>query len=451
MAAREDRRSRALREWVGLLASAALWAAGAPALLAQPQYAVAVRGTTLAGELAVWRVDPDGTITLHWSRALPAGATRVHVDPFGRYVLFVVEEGSWNYRIELWRIQSNFTLTQAGVFHRDDWLLSPRFNSLSQDGAWFVTFMTAWPPSEEPYHIGVFRISQDLQIELVGQPVLLPTDSDLVDIDDIVISSQGGRTVLAATGGLGKLFRFHLNDQGDITWDGQVTQLKVGLANQAVRQDGRVVVGGSISPTAGAVSYAVSSSGEVTVLDTFDTPGNLIKTHYHPDRLSVIAGGSIRRIDLNLDGTFPQTFARLPPGSTTVLQATETFDGRLALFGNIDNNGTASTLRTYFTPPGGGLVYANELRIPGTWEDIEFIPPRTEEVLGDANADGVRDIGDVVTYINHFNDDPDVGGPTDPTINGPVPRARADANQDGTIDEDDLAWLINFLLEDQGQ
>jgi hypothetical protein len=80
------------------------------------------------------------------------------------------------------------------------------------------------------------------------------------------------------------------------------------------------------------------------------------------------------------------------------------------------------------------------------WEDIEFIPPRTEELLGDANADGLRTAADIVTYINHFNDDPDIGGPTDPTITGPVPKARADADQDGDIDQDDLQWLIEYLL-----
>jgi hypothetical protein len=41
-----------------------------------------------------------------------------------------------------------------------------------------------------------------------------------------------------------------------------------------------------------------------------------------------------------------------------------------------------------------------------------------------------------------FNDDH-----PGPTIAGPVPRARADANQDGNITQEDLIWLINFLLD----
>ncbi|NUP88717.1 MAG: hypothetical protein HUU25_02720 [Candidatus Sumerlaeia bacterium] len=51
-----------------------------------------------------------------------------------------------------------------------------------------------------------------------------------------------------------------------------------------------------------------------------------------------------------------------------------------------------------------------------------------------------------MTYINHFADGPDIGGPLDPTITGPVPRARADADQDGDIDSGDLEWLVEFLV-----
>ncbi|MBN1476961.1 hypothetical protein JXA47_09420, partial [Candidatus Sumerlaeota bacterium] len=55
---------------------------------------------------------------------------------------------------------------------------------------------------------------------------------------------------------------------------------------------------------------------------------------------------------------------------------------------------------------------------------------------------------DIVTYLNHFNDPGvyDPWEPLSPRIRGPVPEARADANQDGEITWDDLEWLVEFLL-----
>ena len=55
---------------------------------------------------------------------------------------------------------------------------------------------------------------------------------------------------------------------------------------------------------------------------------------------------------------------------------------------------------------------------------------------------------DVVTYLNHFNDDGTYPAwhPLSPQIRGPMPTARADADQDGDIDADDLSWLLDFLL-----
>jgi hypothetical protein len=67
----------------------------------QPYFAVTIRGDTLAGQLAVWRISADGAISLHQSIPLVAGAVRIFVDPFGRYVLFPIEEGFREYRLAL--------------------------------------------------------------------------------------------------------------------------------------------------------------------------------------------------------------------------------------------------------------------------------------------------------------------------------------------------------------
>ncbi|MBN1478485.1 hypothetical protein JXA47_17160 [Candidatus Sumerlaeota bacterium] len=37
-------------------------------------------------------------------------------------------------------------------------------------------------------------------------------------------------------------------------------------------------------------------------------------------------------------------------------------------------------------------------------------------------------------------------GNVSPRIIGPVPEARADANQDGELTRDDQEWLLDFLL-----
>jgi hypothetical protein len=113
---------------------------------------------------------------------------------------------------------------------------------------------------------------------------------------------------------------------------------------------------------------------------------------------------------------------------------------------NSQTTSRAVTFSTFALEGRTDLVPLDSLRHNGPLQDVRFLPPRTVDLLGDANADGVRDITDVVTYTNHFGDDPGLGGPTDPTIAGPVPRARADADQDGDIDGDDLSWLVGFLL-----
>jgi hypothetical protein len=58
-------------------------------------------------------------------------------------------------------------------------------------------------------------------------------------------------------------------------------------------------------------------------------------------------------------------------------------------------------------------------------------------LLGDANADGVVDIGDVVHVVNYLYK---TGSPPDPSDAG-------DANSDQTIDVGDVVYLINYLFK----
>jgi len=65
-----------------------------------------------------------------------------------------------------------------------------------------------------------------------------------------------------------------------------------------------------------------------------------------------------------------------------------------------------------------------------------YIPP--EFSLGDANGDGVIDLGDVVYIINYLYRD----GPA------PSPLVAGDANCDGTVDLGDVVHLVNYLFRD---
>jgi hypothetical protein len=57
--------------------------------------------------------------------------------------------------------------------------------------------------------------------------------------------------------------------------------------------------------------------------------------------------------------------------------------------------------------------------------------------LGDANADGVIDIGDVVHIVNYlYRNGPD-----------PDPLQAGDCNCDGQTDVGDVVYLINYLFK----
>jgi hypothetical protein len=235
-----------------------------------------------------------------------------------------------------------------------------------------------------------------------------------------------------------------MTPSGDITWDGTSIPIspefqQAGGGGAAPRLDGRVAVSGSLDLS---TSFSVNGSGEVTVID--EVLLGMDNTHLLPNGLGVVGGFSFRLIDITRDGIFPGSFSSAP--TVFMLGATVTHDGRFVLF-NDECSGPGTCLSVYrATSFPASLEEVFVLPGQASWGEIEFIPPRTEDLLGDANADGRRDITDIVTYTNHFVDDPGLGGPTDPTIAGPVPRARADADQDGDIDPDDLSWLVDFLL-----
>jgi len=407
----------------------------------QPYYAVSILGDTLSGRMTVWRMEEDGTISLHQDIDLPSGAEAVHADPFGRYVLFTTEEGFQNYRLELWRVEADHTLSLADAFSMDGLAFSPAAGELSQDGRWFVDFTGGFSPlPDEEKWVQSFRITEDLHVELGGTPFSVAS-SEFYNIAGLVIAQPDETVVVASfSTSIVGILEFSFDEFGNIGPNRDPIVIPAGGPQHlSVRSDGRVVVSGLMP-----LSLGISASGELTHIDTVDVLISLRNAHFLPNGLGLTGGDDMNLVDLNRDGTFPNTFDSLAtPGfrGTAV-----TYDGRFVVYSQ-DCPGPGECF-SVFRPHLGPASLEPVFTLPGQplWGDIEFIPPRTEALLGDANADGLRNAADIVTYINHFNDDPDIGGPTDPTITGPVPKARADADQDGDIDQDDLDWLIDFLL-----
>jgi hypothetical protein len=115
------------------------------------------------------------------------------------------------------------------------------------------------------------------------------------------------------------------------------------------------------------------------------------------------------------------------PGGSRVLTATITF--------TVDDT-TTVCLDSCLWPPNGRLLFARS--------DAVTYTPRTNlpycftvyaPELGDANADGIVNIGDVVYLISYLYR----GGPP------PTPPEVGDTNCDGIVDIGDVVRLIGYL------
>ncbi|MGB7062488.1 MAG: dockerin type I domain-containing protein [Candidatus Zixiibacteriota bacterium] len=175
-------------------------------------------------------------------------------------------------------------------------------------------------------------------------------------------------------------------------------------------------------------------------------------TIYH-NRMAVMASDwSGREWDshiLDLDGTSLFRLSMSPTGTpdqlwwegSRVLLATMTFKLEDSMRVCID---------TCFWPPSCGLYWCVLSEVGG--DVVPKIPrPGTPPgagyetcfnvipfLRGDANGDGVVEVGDVVYLINYLYRD---GDP-------PVPTEDGDANCDGVVDVGDVVYLINYLYRD---
>jgi hypothetical protein len=115
-----------------------------------------------------------------------------------------------------------------------------------------------------------------------------------------------------------------------------------------------------------------------------------------------------------------------------------------------DSSGNEFWIRRY-NGPGGSYDYARAITVDGrgnvyvtggTYGSVLYLDYATikycQSLLGDANGDGVIDIGDVVYLINYLFR---FGDP-------PCPSEAGDINCDEVIDIGDVVYLINYLFKD---
>ncbi|MBN1478477.1 dockerin type I repeat-containing protein, partial [Candidatus Sumerlaeota bacterium] len=236
----------------------------------------------------------------------------------------------------------------------------------------------------------------------------------------------------------------------------QILDYKWARHDWTVRLDQRIAVTGQTSNDHLATSFAVSPDGQLTEVGFYSAAeyGSLASngvTFLPSGRSYATGGGYITSVPMERDGSFAGLAMVGPLGVISAHRPGVTPDGRFAVATwNSDSSGIHWGV--YALNPYGGIELIRDHTFPFGYSDIAFIPPRTGEMLGDANADGQRDAADIVTYLNHLNDrgDFEEWHPLSPLIRGPVPKARADANQDGEITWGDLEWLLQFLLESDG-
>ncbi len=95
-------------------------------------------------------------------------------------------------------------------------------------------------------------------------------------------------------------------------------------------------------------------------------------------------------------------------------------------------------------PTRPSVAARSEDGVKVVWQDnrdcnyeIYFKQRTSSPICGDANGDGLIDIGDVIAIINYlFKDGP-----------APIPLSVADVNGDGSVEIGDVICLINYLFK----
>jgi hypothetical protein len=426
-----------------LVASLALAAGGATSLLAQPYQFVTMRGDSQSGQLRRFELSADGQITQVQQINLPEVSDAIEMDPFGRFVI-VPRIMDFSAVIEVYEISPSGPLSLASVASREGWIFYEREHTLTPDASLYITLSRHTAASQEPFFFEALSIEPDFSLtenpgKLFLDPDLSPTIPFSVDILGCVTLPLGHLLMHhGRLGGFSYITTYPVSTTGAILSPEQqfIFNSQPITGGWAIRPDQQIAVTGRMGE-AHLTSYAVSPDGVLTPIDTYTLTEfggfSAVGLNFHPSGLSIFSAASA--VPITVTGEFYQQAFFLPEG--VALENAVSPDGKLAVtIFNVD--GAGSHWGVYAVTPTGQMTLLKDNIFPFGYRDIAFIPPRTEDILGDANGDGLRNIQDVVKLVNHLDGTQ--------AITGPVPLARADATQDGTIDEDDLVWIVDFLL-----
>jgi hypothetical protein len=396
-----------------------------------------------SADIRVWEVDLGGDLKEIQKVVFPNSGSQFKVDPFGRFMVYPRLNSSPPV-IDFYHIDASGELSLAQSVSRENWPFANRVNTLTPDASLYIT-QSECASSESLFYLEAFQIGSDMRLVENPSKLFIGPNGPFSTTTLGSVTVSGGHRLLhsAWVSGTGFITVYDVSASGEISLPDQQFSFTTQPINGtwAIRVDQRVVVTGQV-PFGDLISYAVSPDGTLTERDRYcgddgESVGSL--SEFHPSGDSVVAGrGDVVRILMDPEGNFQEPPAAV--GAEAPLGASKPAispDGRIAVcLWDVDSQGVHWGV--FALGDDGSMTMIRDHILNIGYRDIAFIPPRTEDILGDANGDGRRDIRDVVKLVNHLNGSQ--------AITGPVPLARADATQDGAIDEDDLVWIVDFLL-----
>jgi hypothetical protein len=412
---------------------------------------VSIRGVVSgSADIRVWEVTDAGDLSQVQQINFRTTGEQIKIDPFGQFMVYPridVEPGPV---IDMYRIEPDNTISFASSYSRLGWEFANRVNTLTPDGSLYITAERNTASPEQPVYFEAYRISEELE---------------LIENDDKFLVGPGGppgvpfsTTILgSATTESGHLLLHNADFPAFITVYPVSASGEISLPTQQFSYEGAQPINGTWSvspdqkmavtgpiiwkPCDWLISFSISPEGTLTEAGHYPCSAEEqvgSDSVFHPSGDSVLTGGGdVVRVGMTSDGEFHVPAIVGVPAPLGSSKPAVSPDGRIAVsLWDVDSGGVHWGV--FSLGDDGSITLLQDHILNIGYRDIAFIPPRTEEILGDANGDGRRDIRDVVKLVNHLD------GTSD--ITGPVPLARADATQDGEIDGDDLEWLVDFLL-----
>lgn len=414
---------------------------------AQPWSVVTTHADQL-DSVRVWRLDANGDMTFVQKIAAGSPPYRFHIDPFGRFAVIPVAMPQGG-EIQVYAIGTDGRLdlaTRRGERGTHVYALE---HTLTPDGRYLVNQTERVSGPLQGHWLEVFRIGSDLSLDRTCLYRVAPNGPPRVHrisgpLGSCVLPDGSYSVFLNRRLGIeGTISVLHMTADGVLEDVAQQIDYRAQdvLDGWAVRADQRMLVTGNLI-TFPATSFAIGDDGLLTEIDVWDIEA---LGRWDVGSLQFRLGGEVlinsrllSAAPLSHDGRFfsPAKSFEIA-GNLLDAPPAVTPDGRLALTTwQIDTEGLHWGVFT--VQDGGETALLADHPMPLLYRGAAIVPPRTEEILGDANADGRVDIQDFVRYERHFDG-------TVP-IRGPLPLARADADQDGDIDRDDQRWVHDRIL-----